>query len=122
MSTLHHAIPVLRLFDEAMTRSFYVDFLEFEIVFEARFHESAPLFMGVRKDGCQLRLSGHFGDATPGSAVLIEVTGLDDYLQRLREKNYKHARPGQPVTQSWGSREIGITDPSGNRLIFYERV
>ncbi len=117
--TFTRTIPILRMFDEVMTRAFYVDFLEFEVVFEHRFDPAAPLYMGVRKGACDLNLSGHFGDGSPGAAVRIETVGLDEYAALLRGKQYKYARPGEPQDQEWGCRELAIQDPSGNRLIFY---
>ena len=112
-------IPILRMFDEALTRQFYVEFLEFEVTFEHRFDPAAPLYMGVRKGTCELNLSGHFGDGTPGSAVRIETIGLDDYAVLLAGKHYKYARPGAPQDQTWGCRELTVGDPSGNKLTFY---
>jgi hypothetical protein len=117
--TCMRAIPILRMFDEALAKQFYVEFLEFEITFEHRFDPGAPLYMGVRKDACELNLSGHFGDGTPGSAVRIETTDLDDYARRLGAKQYRYARPGAPIDQTWGCRELMLTDPSGNKLTFY---
>jgi hypothetical protein len=117
--TCTRTIPILRMFDEAMTREFYVDFLEFEIKFEHRFDDKAPLYMGVKKGAVELNLSGHFGDGTPGAAVRIETEGLDEYAKLLGSKQYKHARPGAPQDQEWGCRELSLQDPSGNKLIFY---
>lgn len=115
-------IPILRMFDEALTRAFYLDFLGFRVRFEHRFHDGAPLYLGVEAGACVLHLSGHFGDATPGSAVRIRVRPLDPFVKGLQEKRYRHARPGDPVEQSWGTRELLLTDPSGNRLVFYEEL
>jgi Glyoxalase superfamily protein len=116
------AIPVLRIFDEAMTKEFYVDFLEFEITFEHRFEPALPLYMGVKKGTCELHLSGHFGDASPHGGVRIETTGLDEYAELLRGKQYKHARPGAPQDQEWGCKELTIQDPSGNKLTFFTNL
>ena len=116
------AVPILRMFDEAMTKQFYVDFLGFEIMFEHRFDDSAPLYMGIKKGDCELHLSGHFGDGTPGVAIRIETTDLDDYMALLRSKNYRHARPGCPEAQEWGAKEITIQDPASNQLRFYENL
>lgn len=113
------AIPILRMFDEGMTRVFYVDFLEFEITFEHRFEDTAPLYMGIKKGTCELHVSGHFGDGSPGAGVRIETVGLDEYATLLRSKQYKHARPGEPRDQEWGCRELTMQDPSGNKLTFY---
>ena len=109
-------VPILRIFDEAAAKAFYVDFLGFAVDWEHRFEAGLPLYMQVSQDGCVLHLSGHHGDATPGSAVRIACDALDGYQQRLLAKRYTHARPGIE-TQPWG-RDMSIVDPFGNRLIF----
>jgi uncharacterized glyoxalase superfamily protein PhnB len=109
--------PTLRSFDEAKAKEFYVDFLDFKVDWEHRFADDLPLYLQVSKDDCISNLSGHFGDCCPGSAVRIETTGLEAYHQALLAKRYKHAWPGIE-TQSWGTKEMCITDPFGNRLIF----
>jgi len=114
--------PILRSFDEARAKAFYIDFLGFELVFEHRFEPGMPLYMGLRKDGCALHLSEHYGDATPGSAVRIPVDDVTAYMEILRSKAFGNARPGVPEEMPWGSREITITDPAGNRLTFYTEV
>ncbi len=115
-------IPILRSFDEAKAKEFYIDFLEFEVVFEHRYEANFPLYMGIRRGDCVIHVSEHHGDGCPGSALRISMGGLDDYVGRLRAKKYKNSRPGKPVLQPWGSREITISDPFGNRLTFVEKV
>lgn len=114
--------PVLRSFDEARTRAFYCDFLGFELVFEHRFVPDLPLYMGLRKGTCTLHLSEHYGDATPGLALRIPVGDIDAYVADLRAKPFGNARPGEPDLTDWGTREIMILDPAGNRLIFYTEL
>ncbi len=111
--------PILRSFDEKRTRDFYLEFLGFELEFEHRFDDGAPLYMGVRRGGCVLHLSEHYGDATPGGAVRIPVDDVSAYMAELRAKQHGNARPGEPELTPWGSREITIQDPSSNRLTFY---
>lgn len=111
------AVAIFRSFDEAKAREFYLDFLGFDIVFEHRFDPDAPLYMGVARDGFELHLSEHFGDATPGSAMRIEVEDIEKFHAELTAKKYKYARPGI-TDQSWGWREIMLTDPFSNRLVF----
>lgn len=110
-------IPILRNFDEKATKSFYVEFLGFEIVFEHRFEPDLPLYLGVRRDDCVLHLSEHHGDSTPGSALRIDVADVNAYCQTLNEKRSKHAQPGVQ-SQPWGYDDMTISDPSGNKLIF----
>lgn len=114
------AIPVFRLFDESMAREFYVDFLGFTVDWEHRFEPGMPLYMQISRGTCLLHLTGHFGDASPGSSVRIETPDLEAYCLHLRSQSYKHSRPGRPHAMPWGTLEISITDPSGNKLIFYE--
>ena len=117
MTTFGRLTPILRIFDEAKAKEFYVDFLGFKIDWEHRFADDLPLYMQVSKEDCLVHLSGHFGDCCPGSAVRIETTGLESYHQELLAKRYKHARPGIEK-QSWGTLDMCIQDPFGNRLIF----
>ncbi|MYN19039.1 VOC family protein [Rugamonas sp. FT107W] len=109
--------PILRSFNEAQTREFYVDFLGFKVDWEHRFEPGMPLYLQVSRDGCVLHLTEHFGDCSPGGAVRIATDGLDEYHAQLTAKQYKHARPGIEA-MPWGSREMSIKDPSGNRLTF----
>jgi uncharacterized glyoxalase superfamily protein PhnB len=113
--------PILRMFDEAKAKEFYVDFLGFKIDWEHRFDDGLPLYMQISKDGCVLHLSEHHGDCTPGAAMRIETTELEKFNKGLLEKQYKYARPGLNDTP-WGTKDMTITDPSGNRLTFTTAV
>ena len=117
--TLGHPTPILRSFDEKRTKAFYLDFLGFELVFEHRFEEWAPLYMAVRKGDCMLHLSEHYGDGCPGAALRIPVDDVKAYMAELRAKEFGNSRPGEPQLQEWGSWEITIADPASNRLTFY---
>ena len=117
MSDCSPPVPILRILDEEKARGFYVEFLGFKIDWEHRFDPGAPLYMQVSKDGCVLHLSEHHGDATPGSAMRIETTGLELFHRELTEKRYKYARPGINDTP-WGTRDMPIKDPFGNTLTF----
>ena len=114
-------IPVLRIFDEAKAREFYVDFLGFSVDWEHRFEEGMPLYMGVSRGGSILHLSEHHGDATPGGAVRIVSDDLDGYHAELTAKNYKYYRPAIDDTP-WNTRDMSVTDPFGNRLTFTAEV
>ncbi len=109
--------PIVRIFDEAKAKEFYVDFLGFKVDWEHRFAADLPLYAGISKGDCVLHLSEHFGDGTPGTAIRIECDDVAAYQQELIAKQYKNARPGVQ-NQPWGTREMSIHDPFGNRLIF----
>ncbi|MFS0872366.1 glyoxalase superfamily protein [Paenibacillus xylanilyticus] len=112
-------VPILRIFDEAKAREFYIEYLGFGLDWEHRFEENMPLYMQISFDSVILHLSEHHGDCTPGAALRIETDNLDAWCERLNQKNYKHARPGITDTP-WGLREMTVADPFGNRIIFYE--
>lgn len=112
-------VPILRIFDELKAKDFYIDYLEFKLDWEHRFEADMPLYMQVSHDDAVIHLSEHHGDCTPGAAVRIETEQLDELHERISLKNYKYARPGIEETP-WHSREMTITDPFGNRLIFVE--
>ncbi len=114
--------PVLRIFDEAKAKEFYVDFLEFTVDWEHRHEEGLPVYMQVSKNGCAIHLSEHHGDVCPGGAVRLRMDDVDGYQQHLAAKDYKFARPGSPTDQPWGSREVDIIDPFGNTLTFHKAI
>ncbi|KRA00335.1 bleomycin resistance protein [Mesorhizobium sp. Root157] len=119
MPELGTVTPILRMFDIAKAREFYLDFLGFQIDFEHRFSDKAPLYLGIVRDGCVLHLSEHHGDGSPGAAVRIEVADIDGLHQELIARLYAYARPGLEHTP-WNTREITVIDPFGNRLTFFE--
>jgi uncharacterized glyoxalase superfamily protein PhnB len=105
---------------ETKAKEFYVDFLGFNVDWEHRFEEDLPLYMQISKDGCIIHLSEHHGDGSPGAAMRIETNELEAFHQELLAKGYKYARPGIQE-MPWGSREMSIADPFGNRLTFPAR-
>lgn len=111
--------PILRIFDEAKAREFYVDFLGFKVDWEHRFEANFPLYLQVSRDGCKLHLTEHHGDCCPGAALRVQTTDLVGYHAELAAKAYRYAHPGIE-DMPWGTRDMSITDPFGNRLTFSE--
>ena len=114
-------IPILRIFDEAKAKEFYIDFLGFKIDFEHRFEEDFPLYMQISFDEWSIHLSEHHGDSCPGSSIMLQMSDLESYQQELASKNYKYSRPGLEETE-WNTLEMTISDPFGNRLCFYQNT
>lgn len=110
-------VPVLRILDEDKAREFYLDYLGFEIVFEHRFEDNAPLYMGIIREGCTIHLSEHHGDCIPGASIRINTDNIEAYHQELAAKKYKYANPGIEK-MPWGSHEFRLTDPFGNNITF----
>ena len=109
--------PILRIVDEAKAREFYVGFLGFQVDWEHRFEPGLPLYLQVSRDGCVLHLSEHHGDCCPGAALRIAVGDIDALHAELAAREYGHARPGIE-TMPWGTRDMSVKDPFGNRLTF----
>jgi uncharacterized glyoxalase superfamily protein PhnB len=114
-------VPVLRIFDLELALGFYVGFLGFEEVFRHQFEPGTPFYLGLVREGVHLHLSEHFGDASPGTHVRIEVDDVDAFAAGLNAKGYRHSRPGVQE-QPWGNRETTIADPFGNRLTFWHAI
>ena len=113
--------PILRIFDEAKAREFYVDFLGFKVDWEHRFEVGMPLYMQISKGACFIHLSEHHGDCSPGAAMRIETDELETFHRQLVAKECKHARPEIEV-MPWGSRDMSVRDPFGNRLTFTNAI
>ncbi len=114
-------IPILRIFDEAKAREFYIDWLGFSVDWEHRFDDNAPLYMQISRDEILLHISEHHGDACPGAKLLVECAGIEEYHSELIAKQYKYNRPGLEM-QFWGAKSVTVHDPFGNKLEFFERV
>ena len=119
--TLSSTTPILRIFDEAKAREFYVQFLGFRVDWEHRFEPGLPLYLQVSRDACVLHLSEHHGDACPGAAMRIRVADIQAFHRELAGRRYAHARPSIEETP-WGSRDVTVRDPFGNRLTFTDAI
>jgi uncharacterized glyoxalase superfamily protein PhnB len=114
-------VPILRMFDVAKAREFYLEYLGFSVDFEHRFHETAPLFMGISRDGVRFFLSEHHGDGSPGAHITVNVEGIEALHAELVAKRYHSYNPGLQ-DQEWGTREMTVIDPFGNHVTFREPI
>lgn len=112
-------VPILRIFDVAKAKEFYVDFLGFTWDWEHRFDDNAPVYAQISRAGTVIHLTEHHGDGAPGSAMMIETKGIEALHRELTEKKYRYARPGLE-NQPWGARTVSVADPFGNKLTFSE--
>ncbi len=120
MTKLDPAIPVLRIFVEAKAREFYAEFLGFTVDFEHRFEDNFPIYLSVSQSSCCLHLSEHHGDACPGAHLRIRIDNVEQFRDRLSAKVYKYAKPNSSEQTPWGTTELTIDDPFGNKLTFYQ--
>lgn len=118
---LSKTTPILRIFDEARAREFYIGFLGFRVDWEHRFEPGLPLYLQVSRDGCVLHLSEHHGDGSPGTALRIETDDIDALQAQLLAKAYPYSRPSVQ-DMPWGTRDMSMADPFGNRLTFTSAI
>ena len=113
-------IPLLRIFDTAKAKEFYIDWLGFTIDWEHRYGETFPLYMQVSKDNIRLHLTEHHGDCCPGAKLYIEFAGsVSDYHASITAKDYRYNKPGLQEAP-WNALTLEVTDPFGNKICFAE--
>jgi catechol 2,3-dioxygenase-like lactoylglutathione lyase family enzyme len=104
---------VLRSFDEAKAREFYVDFLGFTVDWKHRFEPGMPLYMQVSRAGIEFHISEHHGSGSPGAHVRVIIKGVRELHAELSAKKYKYNRPGLERPE-WGGTEVAVIDPANN--------
>ena len=117
----HKVIPVLRIFDLAKAKEFYLDWLGFTIDWEHRFTKNFPLYMQISLEDIVLHLTEHYGDCTPGSKVFIETKGIDELHKSLVSKKYNYLNPGIELAPG-NAKTMELIDPFGNKLLFNESL
>ena len=98
-------VPIFRVEDGRAAADWYGR-LGFVVVGEHRFEPGFPLYVFLRRDGIDLHLSEHRGDAPPASVAYFYVDDVESIAAQLDL---------EVRSQPWG-REIEVTDPFGNRL------
>jgi len=114
---LRVAVPILRIFDEARARAFYLDFLGFTEEWTHRFEPGLPAYVRVRRDDVVLDLSEHHGDGSPGVAVWLALDDLRAFHAELHAKPFAGVRPGVDV-EAPGGPTMEVVDPFSNTLRF----
>ena len=102
----------------AAAERFYCGQLGFKQSFAYRFDyaKSDPWYMGLTRDGVRLHVSSFPGDGVPGGVVFLVVTDVDELHEELKATGIKIDL--EPTDQSWGNREMYISDPDGNSIRF----
>jgi len=112
-------IPVLRIFDIAKAKEFYLDFLGSSMDWEHRFAPDLPLYMQISRGDLRLHLSEHHGDGSPAAAVFVDMIGLEELHHEITKKGYTHLRPGIRRME-WNADTMQVLDPFGNCIRFTE--
>lgn len=114
-------IPIIRIFDEAKAREFYLEFLGMSVDWEHRFEEGFPLYMQVSRGDLVFHLSEHSGDCAPGSKTFVNMDDLEALFDEVTSRGYRYSRP-EITTAPWGDRIFEVVDPFSNRVLFNERT
>jgi catechol 2,3-dioxygenase-like lactoylglutathione lyase family enzyme len=112
--------PQLRMTNWGRTREFYCGGLGFAVDWEHRFEPGFPVFAQLTRDGLSLFLTEHAGDCQVGGAAYLVVDDVDALDREIRERGIRPAEP--PEDTPWGTREIIVVDPDGNKLRFASQV
>jgi len=121
MFKLQPPIPLFRIFDQALARAFYIDWLGFTIDWEHQFTPTAPRYLQISRDSVVLHLTEHFGDCSPGAKVLIHVDDVEALHEELTSRPNPKMNPSI-ADAPWGARIMEVTDPFGNRLCFNQSL
>ena len=114
-------IPVIRMFDVAKAKEFYVDFLGFQVDWEGEIFKGAPLYMQLSRCDLIIHLSEHHGDAAPGGTTVVKTRNIEKFHAELKAREYKYNRPGLDVAP-YGAKVMFTIDPFGNRLRFEQEI
>jgi uncharacterized glyoxalase superfamily protein PhnB len=114
------SIPVLRVSDADRAEAFYCQQLGFIKVWEYKPGSPSPnpAYIGLQREGVWLHLSSFSGDGVFGNVVLIQVHDVDVLFAEFSAKGMEIDLA--PYDQSWGSREMYLSDPDHNHLRFQQ--
>lgn len=98
-------IPIFRV-KSALEAAKWYGKLGFQVVGQHRFGPSMPLYMFLSRDGAELHLSEHTGDAKGPSLAYLWVDDLAPIAS---------AFDAAVIQQPW-AKEIKLQDRDGNRL------
>ncbi len=119
---LQAAIPIVHVRDSVIAEDFYCKRLGFTVLSSWRPSETKenPCYMTVARDEAQLHVTS-FEDGQIGTSnIYVFVDSVDALHAELVAKAVPIPHP--PIDQTWGTREISVRDPDGNRIVFGERI
>jgi catechol 2,3-dioxygenase-like lactoylglutathione lyase family enzyme len=108
--------PQLRITNAANSLAFYIDGLGFSVDWQHQFEPGFPLFFQITRAGQTLYLTEHAGDCEVGGAVYFLVPDVDICFAEFSGRKVEFVK--LPEDTPWGTREMLVKDPDGNRLRF----
>lgn len=114
---LERVTPVIKVSDIEKAKDFYIGFLKFDVDWEYTVENGRYSYLQISKGNCILHLTEYCDDGFPGVNVRIETEDLSRYQQLLSENAPCPVNP-EIVSMDWGTKDMVIVDPFGNRLTF----
>ena len=109
-------IPQLRITSADRSLAFYVDGLGFSVDWKHQFERGFPIFMQLTRQGQTIFLTEHTGDCQVGGAVYFKVPNVEEFATSIMARGVNGFEG--PTITPWGTKEMLLTDPDGNRLRF----
>jgi catechol 2,3-dioxygenase-like lactoylglutathione lyase family enzyme len=113
------AVPILGVSKSAEAEAFYCGKLGFrrEFAYRPAPERPDPCYMGIGRDDAHMVISSFPPDGPPGSRtvqIFVEdVAALREELARAEIRSLTAI-----VDQEWGTLDMGVRDPDGNRITF----
>ncbi len=115
MSNLVLTVPLFRVSDMETALTFYCEKLGFQKRSEYRPHAGPePAYVVIQHGETGLHLSSFSGDGQTGGRAVVYCDDVDAMHRELGERGVDVGP--EPMDQSWGDREMYISDPDGNQL------
>lgn len=115
------AYPCLYIRSTEEALPYYVDFLGFEVTFEWRQAEGAPVYMGVSRGLSpgisEGRLAIHLTEHRVAERVGILLDVEDVYAFHADLRSREDSKTPDLVDQPWGKTELHLYDPFENHLV-----
>ena len=117
-------IPLLRVDDMAVGLAFYTRVLDFQL-----WDQDSPndIVVNLFRGDAELMLTSLPTDQVPNVNVVVAVEDVDELFARWTARGLDQSHRTEspvhlgPVDQSWGTREVYVTDPFGNTLRIVQR-
>ncbi|HET9231317.1 MAG TPA: VOC family protein [Vitreimonas sp.] len=116
-------VPLFRCDDLAAALKFYTEVLDFQIEPDG---SADDFVVSVVRDDVELMLTrlAEQKEATAAHLIVDDVDALfAAWMRRGLDQSHRTESPVHlgPVDQTWGTRELYVTDPCGNTLRIVQR-
>jgi uncharacterized glyoxalase superfamily protein PhnB len=119
---LTSAVPVIAVSDSARAEDYYCRILGFQkkSVYRPDISKIDPCYLAIARDDVWLHLESFRPDRAGLTGAFIWVTDVDRLHEELSARGAIVRLP--PTDQTWGTRELHISDPDGNVLGFGSKL